>query len=83
MVCWERLRQCEQEISTYGVLVAGANGARVKNPAIQVARQYRDALFAWSKEIGLTFASRSRLSMPGSDAGKPPNTFEELARGSR
>lgn len=79
LVCWQRLTECEAEISKFGVMVAGANDrGRVKNPAIQIARTYRDALVTWSREIGLTFASRTRLAI---EEQKNPteNKFAQLA----
>jgi P27 family predicted phage terminase small subunit len=80
VTCWERLQQCEAEISRYGVLVEGSNGrGRVKNPAVQLSRQYRDALMSWSKELGLTVASRTRLSVspPG---GTQRDAKDEIER---
>src|SRR5437763_1819200 len=62
LVCWRRLRECEADIATRGVLVDGDRG-RVKNPAVQLARTYRDALLKWSREFGFTVASRTRLAM--------------------
>ncbi|MCU1327481.1 MAG: family phage terminase small subunit [Bryobacterales bacterium] len=78
LLCWDRLRECEAEITKHGVMVEGINGRqRVKNPACQLARQYRDALVVWSREIGLTFASRTRLAMPEQKTGE--NRFAQMA----
>src|SRR5438309_364652 len=54
LVCWQRLQECEADITTRGVLVKGYRGSRTKNPSIQIARQYREHLLAWSKEFGFT-----------------------------
>jgi P27 family predicted phage terminase small subunit len=53
--CWGRLQQCEADIERRGVLVQGDRGM-VKNPACQLAREYRAALLAWSRELSLTKA---------------------------
>ncbi len=63
LLCWSRLHECERDISERGVLVKGDRGP-VKNPSCQLARQYRDHLMGWSKELGLTPASRQRIEMP-------------------
>ena len=60
LTCWQRLSEAESDIEARGLLVEGDRGP-VKNPACQLARQYRTALAAWSKEFGLTPASRLRL----------------------
>jgi P27 family predicted phage terminase small subunit len=62
-VCWARLRECEADIESRGVLVPGDRGL-VKNPACQLARQYRDALVRWCAEFGLTPQARERVRMP-------------------
>src|SRR5262249_42293350 len=78
LLCWQRLRECEAEITANGVLVSGGGGRGVvKNPACQLARQYRDALVAWSRELGLTLASRTRLAVPGPKTEKK-NAFADL-----
>ena len=75
--CWQRLRAAEAEIDANGLVVPGANGARVKNPAATLARNYRAALLAWSKELGLTSASRLRCTIPG-PVPKKPNRFDSF-----
>jgi P27 family predicted phage terminase small subunit len=80
ITCWQRLRECEQEIETHGLIVEGANGARVKNPAATLARNYRQSLLAWCKEFGLTFGSRTRLPMPMRPE-KELNRFQKLNAG--
>lgn len=74
VVCWQRLRECEDMVARDGVLIEGARGL-VKNPACQLARNYRDALLAWSKEFGLTVSSRQRLALPEE---RRPNKFDGL-----
>jgi len=81
IVCWQRLRECEADIGARGVLIAGERGP-VKNPACQLARQYRDHLIAWCKEFGCTPTSRTRMNMPAPSGGNPfekfRNPFEEF-----
>jgi P27 family predicted phage terminase small subunit len=77
VVCWDRLRECEADIAERGCLVESDRGrGKVKNPSIQVARQYRDALVQWSKEFALTPAARSRVVMP---EPKPPAEYDPWA----
>lgn len=79
ITCWERLRECEAEITANGVMVEGVNGrGRVKNPACQIARQYRDALLAWSREFGLTLSSRTRLDLSPDKAQAEAQRIEEM-----
>lgn len=60
LVCWQRLRAAAADIEVRALLVQGERG-KVKNPSAQLARQYRVALAAWSREFGLTPASPLRL----------------------
>jgi len=77
VACWRRLRQCEEEIETRGLMISGANSAMVKNPVVSIARNYRAALLAWCKEFGLTFSSRNRLPM-GTGKAAASNRFTEI-----
>lgn len=62
-LCVARLAQCEREIEEHGVLVKGDRGL-VKNPACQLAREYRAAVVRWSAEFGLTPSARGRIDAP-------------------
>jgi P27 family predicted phage terminase small subunit len=77
IVCWGRLRECEADIKARGVLVQGDRGL-VKNPSIQIARTYRDAMLAWSKEFGLTVGSRTRLAIPPDTPKGANNPWEKF-----
>ncbi len=59
--CWSRLKECEAEVSRDGLTVRTERGM-VKNPACTLATQYRAALLAWSKELGLTIGARLRMN---------------------
>jgi P27 family predicted phage terminase small subunit len=71
-LCRLRLAECEELIGRDGALVPGQRGL-VKNPAIQIARQYRSALAKWAELFGLTPASRSRISTPKPEVDDDPN----------
>jgi P27 family predicted phage terminase small subunit len=76
-VCFDRLLECEREISARGILVEGRGGGTVRNPAITVAKAYRQSLVKYASEFGLTVGARSRLSMPAPDNRKQ-NPFEKF-----
>lgn len=59
--CVFRVNQAERQIDKHGVLVKGAHGNPVKNPAIQIARQYRYSVQRWFSVFGLTPADRSKV----------------------
>ncbi len=61
-VCWARLDACELDVKTRGLLVNGERG-KVKNPACQLARQYRDQLWKLAARFGLTPVDRRGLDV--------------------
>jgi len=63
-LCIYRLRQCEEIISKTGLLVNGTKGIR-KNPASQLAREYRLAIQRWAPEFGLTPAAGTKIEIFG------------------
>lgn len=71
-LCRVRLEECERQIAEQGVLIPGQRGL-VKNPALQIARQYRAAMQKWADLFGLTPASRSRISVPKAEADDDPD----------
>ena len=77
LLCWQRLQECEKDIAERGVLVKGYRGGPTKNPSLQAARTYREALLAWSRELGFTLGSRSRLAVPKPEQPKR-NPFADL-----
>ncbi|BDG62329.1 phage terminase small subunit P27 family [Caldinitratiruptor microaerophilus] len=62
-LCWARLKEAERDISERGLLVDGERG-KVKNPAAQLAREYRAAAQKWAARFGLTPADRGVLDLP-------------------
>lgn len=80
LLCWQRVQECERDIEKRGVLIPGYRGSKVKNPSIQIARQYREAMLSWARELGFTIGSRTRLAMPEQKAPRV-NAFASLASG--
>lgn len=58
-----RLWASEQEISREGLVIASNRGGTVRNPLTTVAKQYRDQMKTYIKELGLSPASR--VGLPG------------------
>ena len=50
------------------MLLVAANGAPVRNPAVQVMRDQAMIVRAYAQELGLTPAARVALRIPGSMA---------------
>lgn len=77
-----RLEAAEADISRRGVLVKGYRGARVKNPSLQIAREYRAAVAQWAKVFGLSPEARGRILMSAEThkGGPTPATEAALAR---
>jgi P27 family predicted phage terminase small subunit len=73
-LCLARLREAEEDISRRGLLVPGDRGM-VKNPACQLAREYRAALQKWAARFGLDPASRSTMDLARDGEG---DEMEEL-----
>lgn len=61
-LCLARLEEAEKDIRERGILVPGDRG-KVKNPACQIAREYRAALQKWAARFGLDPQSRSGLDV--------------------
>lgn len=72
-LCRVRLEECERQIAEQGVLVKGHRGVLAKNPALQIARQYRAALQKWSDLFGLTPASRGKINIPKQEIHDDPD----------
>lgn len=68
--------QAEQEISEHGILVEGYRGSRVKNPAAQIARDNREAMLKFARELGLTPKAREALTLPLDDPDNDDDLFD-------
>jgi P27 family predicted phage terminase small subunit len=64
--CWQRLQEAEAAIKKLGILVESPKGGMRANPAISVAKSYRNALQRYDAELGLTASSRTRVSVGNS-----------------
>lgn len=73
-LCRIRLEQCEADITQRGILVGGQRGL-VKNPSLQLARQYRSAMAKWVELFGLAPLSRQRISVPPPEVNDDPDGF--------
>lgn len=67
VICAARLAQAEALIEKAGLLIKGARGGVVRNPAIAAANQYRHALYSWAAKFGMTPSDRAGLKMSTSD----------------
>lgn len=64
-VTWARLREAERLLTTHGLLVPGATGGTVRNPASATAIQLRQSMRLLAAELGLSPTARLRLSAGG------------------
>jgi len=63
-----RLINQERKIDKEGILIPSYRGRRVKNPRLQIIREYRAAIRRWAGEFGLTPIGAMRLgAKPGED----------------
>jgi len=60
--------EAQQILDVEGLVVFGAQGGRVKNPAASIVREAASTIRAFAAEFGLTPASRSRLVVPRGDS---------------
>lgn len=77
--CVSRLQQAEADIATRGLIVR-SGGRKVKNPSIQIAREYRAAIAKYDIELGMSTASRQRLNGETS-AAKAADSVEDALCG--
>lgn len=61
---WSTYVRAQADVKRRGVLVTGYRGSRVKNPALQIARDAAQLVRAMCSEFGLTPSSRGRMSVP-------------------
>ncbi|MEE2040192.1 phage terminase small subunit P27 family [Nocardiopsis sp. CT-R113] len=58
-----RHREAVDELAQYGVMVIGQKGERVKNPAVQIARDYAETMTRIGARFGLTPSDRAGLKI--------------------
>lgn len=66
---YSRWVEAEREINRDGVVIEGYRGGRVKHPALQIARDQREAMLKFARELGLTPKAREAISLPMEDPG--------------
>jgi len=74
---YSRWRKAEKEIALHGLVVEGATGGPVKNPACTVANESLRQMTSYGSLLGLDPASRSRLVGGGKKKGDK-NPFNEF-----
>jgi P27 family predicted phage terminase small subunit len=79
-LCLYRLRRLELRIEREGLMVKGENKARVKNPACQLAREYRMSVQRWAGEFGLTPAAGTKIEIYGDKSGAPAGKPKQPTR---
>ena len=70
----------QAEVAERGILIAGANNTRVKNPAAAVVSQASAQMAMFGAMLGLDPGSRRRLLGPDRAAGAEGNPFASLLR---
>ncbi|QVJ00338.1 phage terminase small subunit P27 family [Nocardiopsis eucommiae] len=56
-------RRASEEVNKHGLLVQGAKGNLVRNPAVQVARDYADLMVRFGSRFGLSPSDRAGLKV--------------------
>ncbi|GAA4493250.1 phage terminase small subunit P27 family [Pseudaeromonas paramecii] len=74
---YSRWRQAEREIAMHGLVVAGATGGPIKNPACTVVNESLRQMTTFGSLLGLDPSSRSRLIGGGKKKGEA-NPFNEF-----
>jgi P27 family predicted phage terminase small subunit len=63
-VCCERIDEAEADIAERGILVESRDRGMVKNPALQIARTYRQSAQRYFDMFGFAPSARGRLNVP-------------------
>lgn len=79
-VAYQRWREAQDDIDKNGLVVTGAQGGPMKNPACTVANESLRQVATFGAALGLDPSSRARLK-PG-NSGEKTNPFE-LMRGGK
>lgn len=75
-VAYQRWREAQDHIEDHGLVVTGAQGGPMKNPACTVANESLRQVATFGAALGLDPSSRARLKPGGS--GDKKNAFEEM-----
>jgi P27 family predicted phage terminase small subunit len=60
---WSYWQQAAREVDERGVVIEHANGCLGANPAVAIAKQWRECVIAGAKDFGLTPPARDRIDL--------------------
>ncbi|RAU43442.1 MULTISPECIES: phage terminase small subunit P27 family [unclassified Pseudomonas] len=75
-VAYDNWRMAQESVEKHGIVVAGATGGPVKNPALTAANETMRQMVTFGSMLGLDPASRTRLI--GGNKEKETNEFAKL-----
>ncbi|MDH0745282.1 phage terminase small subunit P27 family [Pseudomonas sp. GD03842] len=75
-VAYDNWRMAQESVAKHGIVVAGATGGPVKNPALTAANETMRQMVTFGSMLGLDPASRTRLI--GGNKEKETNEFAKL-----
>ena len=77
-VAYDNWRMAQESVQKNGIVVEGAQGGPIKNPALTAANETMRQLVTFGSMLGLDPASRTRLI--GGNKEKETNEFAQLLR---
>ncbi|EGH74462.1 phage terminase small subunit P27 family, partial [Pseudomonas syringae] len=77
-VAYDNWRMAQESVQAHGIVVTGATGGPMKNPALTAANETMRQMVTFGAMLGLDPANRTRLI--GGNKEKETNEFEELLR---
>ncbi|WP_034127826.1 phage terminase small subunit P27 family [Pseudomonas fluorescens] len=77
-VAYDNWRMAQESVQQHGIVVAGAQGGPIKNPALTAANETMRQIVTFGSMLGLDPASRTRLI--GGNKEKETNEFASLLR---
>lgn len=75
-IAYDNWRMAQESIKEHGIVVAGATGGPVKNPALTAANETMRQMVTFGSLLGLDPSSRTRLI--GGNKEKATNEFAQL-----
>ncbi len=77
--CWVRVCEAEKDISERGLFVEGTRKAKVMNPSLRIAREYRKGLMRYCELFGFAIGPRERMDIKVPQ--KPADPMDEVMFG--
>ena len=77
-VAYDNWRMAQESVQQHGIVVVGAQGGPIKNPALTAANETMRQIVTFGSMLGLDPASRTRLI--GRNKEKETNEFAQLLR---